>query len=705
LLERRSVRSRLHALFVFVAGFSLVALAAACGSSGDEGTSEDEVSAVRQAQMATRVFRKLVGRDPSAAEIARLRNATLPQMVDAVLALPDYEKDGFYAFQRDRLLLHRDGDANWMDASVRDYCALRLDMQDVAKADATGAGYYEILKYRERWVPVSSGTLGAPLSCFTMKASEIRRAIDEQPTWPPPPPPPFDGGVDGSDGIDASTGAADAGAETDPPAPISPEAQTCAQYMRFREPFATELRALGADEAEKPLGDTAPAKSLVATMLKQSTFYAPPGVEAGEIAIAEGEGGRMPIRVFDGAPDDRCKTTDGYAATGPGAVTEGFVRVRVPPALEGVHASTYWLSRHPSTQKNRDLHRARLVFFSYMCTEISPAQAAIGGGEPVHIDALREYFAADDQHVNTSANCYNCHTQVQPIANYFGELSKGVPYEQNGGFGGGSSGGFGFGFGGFYHQGDGFRRPGGLWKGTEFHPAGAGKFGMEGLAELLPSLESSNDCIVKNAWSTLVGTGYPLSDEERGAAVTAFKGDGTFRFARLLRHLSTENPRGKAFFEKGENGLAAAPVESPECIDVASVPDHAADTPASLLVDSCSGCHSGSGNRAFFENGAWKPERLVTEPGQPPRRWAHLAQLYDKAYCKVWSDSMPMGGWDESGGLSVADKKKKALCFFSGKRNELARASDDPAIKALDSRPCDGQTPPPGRAPHPVPPP
>ena len=64
-----------------------------------------------------------------------------------------------------------------------------------------------------------------------------------------------------------------------------------------------------------------------------------------------------------------------------------------------------------------------------------------------------------------------------------------------------------------------------------------------------------------------------------------------------------------------------------------------------------------------------------------------------------------MGGWDEGGGLSASDKKKKALCFFSGKRNELARASDDPAIKALDSRPCDGQAPPPGRAPHPVPPP
>lgn len=112
MLGTRNVRSRLHALFVIVAGFALVALAAACDSSSDEGVSEDEVSAVRQAQIATRVFRKLVGRDPSPAEIRELRSATLPQMVDKVLGLPDYEKDGFYAFQRDRLLLHRDGDGN-----------------------------------------------------------------------------------------------------------------------------------------------------------------------------------------------------------------------------------------------------------------------------------------------------------------------------------------------------------------------------------------------------------------------------------------------------------------------------------------------------------------------------------------------------------------------------------------------------------------
>src|SRR5262249_2376974 len=145
--------------------------AASCSAPADDDSSAaaDDLSAVRQAQIATRVFRKLVGRDPTPAEIGQLRSASLAQMVDSVLALPDFQRDGFFAFQRDRLLLHRDGDEGWLKTSLNDYCALKLEMEDVARADSSGAGYYEILRYRERWVPVTQSALSLPVACMTVK--------------------------------------------------------------------------------------------------------------------------------------------------------------------------------------------------------------------------------------------------------------------------------------------------------------------------------------------------------------------------------------------------------------------------------------------------------------------------------------------------------------------------------------------------------
>ena len=709
MLRRLNERSFGPAVF-FTILLTLVAIAAfaACSSPNEEGASEEELSAVRQAQMATRVYRKLVGRDPTPAEIGQLRTATLAQMVDTVLASPDFKRDGFFGYQRDRLLLHRDGDEGWLKASLPDYCALKLDLEEVARADADGGGYYEILRYRDRYVPLSQAALGVPLGCMTSKVGDLKRAVLALDTQSPPP---TDGGVE------------DAGVEeAAAPEPIPAVAQTCAQYIRFREPFRTELLALDASVDDTPVASTAPAVKLMKEGLSQSLFRPmwsmnPQDPQPEPIEIVLDGGGKPFLRGFDKLPNERCNTVD--ALTSPilpstpgqfGGLVEHplYLKVRVPAPIEGVHGSMYWLSRHGSTKKNRDLHRARLVFFSYMCTEISPAMAAIGGGDPQPIDELVPYFDPEDEHVRTSANCYNCHTQVQPVANYFGELTKGASYagDQVGG-----------GFGGFamsyYQQGDGFRRPGGLWKGDAFHPNGAGKFGMEGLADLLSDFEPGHDCITKNAWGSMIGSGYPLTDEERAAAIAAFKGDGTYRFANLLRHLAVENKRGKAFFEGGEAALAAVrPESSPDCRDVPAPPEDALGAPDGLLMNACSGCHSGTNNRSFYERvtedgvtrRVWKPERLVTQPGGPPGRYEHIAQLYDRAYCRVWNGDMPMGGWDEGDGVSADVKKKQALCYFGGKRNEAARASDDPNIKALDSRPCEGQAipNPPNGAPHPV---
>jgi hypothetical protein len=632
-------------------------VAGACAPS-EEATLEQEVSPVRQVQIATRVYRKLLGRDPTAAEIRALLTASLGEMVDTALATPDFERDGFFGFHRDRLLLHRDGDDQWRKSSLNDYCALKLEMEEVAREDARGAGYCELLRYRDRWVGLSQARLGMPVACLSVKVRDLQRAMNPVAGAPPP----------------------------------STQAQACARALRTREDFAAALAAFDPGTTDPPLVSSAPGKALLSALLSERLFKPAPGsAGGGEVAL---DGSGLPqFRVYDGTPNDRCTLVDGL---GTGSSDTAFLKIRVPSVMEGVHGSMYFLSRHPSTQRNRDLHRARLIYFSYMCTEINPAMAEVGGGKPTPIAELEPYFDPADQHVRTSANCYNCHTQVQPIANYFGELTKGAPYSDLSFASSATS---------HFQRGDGFRRPGGLWKGTSFHEAGAGKFGMEGLADLLCGLDVANDCIARNAWSSLVGSGYPLSDPERTAAIAAFKGtDGVPRFARLLRHLAVDNVRGRAFLSGGEAALAAVPPIDSDCREVPTVPDFASDTHRTLFVPACAGCHSGNGSRAFYEHvlvggvstPVWKPERLVG----PGLRYRHLAEFYHHAYCKVWSGSMPLGGWDSSDGVGVEVKKNKALCFLGGKRNEAARASDDPAIQALVSARCPGQDGAPGLEPH-----
>jgi hypothetical protein len=625
-----------------------VGAAASCAPDARPTVAEEDVSAVRQAQIATRVFRKLVGRDPTAAELRALRNATLAEMVDRVLALPEFRDDGFFSFQRDRLLLHRDGDETWRKNSLRDYCALKLELADVARADADGAGYYELLRYRDRWIGLTQASFGMPVGCLTLKIGELKRAMD-------------------------IPGAPD----------VTPSAvgRRCAQSLRSRPNLLADLGALPVTDDGRAFVTSAPGKKAVLDVVKERMFKPMPGLPDPEITLVTAPEGTPHVRGFAGTPNDRCETVDalGDAALFEGADPIGYLRVRVPAALAGVHGSMYWLSRHPTTQKNRQLNRARQIFFSYLCTEISPAMAAVGGGEPQEIEELKPFFDPADEHVKSSANCYNCHTQVQPLANYFGELTRGIDY-----------GAPGAGASSYLQRGEGFRRPGGLWLGEKFHPAGAREFGMEGLADLLSDLAPAHDCIARNTWSTLIGRGHPLVERERAAAVAAFRGDGTFRFVNLLRHLAVESPRGKAFFEGGEQALAAIPPPvSEDCRDVPSVPADAADAHQTLLVASCSGCHSGSGNRGFYQRvdgvPVWKPERLVG----PGLRYRHIAEFLHNGYCRVRSDSMPIGGWPEG---DVEAQKKKALCFFAGRRNEAARTSDDPTIRALDGAACPIET-------------
>jgi hypothetical protein len=599
----------------------LLILAAACAPSATSDPSEgiDRVSPVRRIQMATRVYRKLVGRDPTPAAIDGLKDKDLPGMVESVLSSPEYTRDGFFHFERDRLLLHVEPDEAWQRDARVDHCALKMELEDVAREDRSGAGFFSVLKYRQRWVPVEGQCLEASVT-----------------------------------------------------------GETAPQQCALSPDIQSALAALEPAERARPFLLTAPGRTYAEQLL------------AGKFRKGQGP---VSFRVLEGVralPQgvvaSECTTAD-YATAPPGSTI--FVKVEVPEELGGVHASPYWLSRHPTTEKNQSLHRARLVYFSYFCTEVNPDQAATTGGQPVIVPELVPYFSPTDDHAKSAAACYNCHTTVQPLANYFGELARGRRYGND--FGAPQ---------GFFADGGGFRRPGGLWLGSSFFNHGAGEHGMAGLANLLSNSASANDCIVRSTWASLVGPRYPLTDYEREQASRAFAKDGTPRLSSLLTHLMSSNKRGKAFFEGGEAQLETTPPEQPE-IDCNSDPaprPELGNVVGDNLPANCSGCHRAGSVLLFDAQKNWKPERAV------PGKYPNLAAAHHAAYCQVKTDKMPKNGWNPNIQPEAAKRKHLIGCWLAGKRNEIARASSDPAEQAFDGKSCDTTpTPSPGPNPHPLP--
>ncbi|MDE3269661.1 MAG: DUF1588 domain-containing protein [Pseudomonadota bacterium] len=104
-----------------------------------------------------------------------------------------------------------------------------------------------------------------------------------------------------------------------------------------------------------------------------------------------------------------------------------FIKAKMPADLQGIHASPLWLSSHRTSKSNQALHRARILLHSWFCADVSPDAAQKSNATPtkVELDEFKSYFAAGDQHTKGDSNCFNCHKQVQPLANYFGRLSTG----------------------------------------------------------------------------------------------------------------------------------------------------------------------------------------------------------------------------------------------------------------------------------------
>lgn len=719
----------------------LAALAPSCLRKMEAQDSVVMASEVAQVQSVIRVFRKLVGRDPGASEINALKNKTYAQLVDTILASGQFDQEGYYNLHRERLLLNREGSESWVKNSYGDFCSMRLEMAERAVSDRGEPGYWDLLTYRDRWVRIEDFRLNDCF--FGTEIELLLKAFNNPVAPGQQPPADEDARMktaracvqrlkngypakEGENAQELATKFWDT-LKTTPDADqkqsllyvaageeLFQKAVKNSLFPQFNElpPTVTQPKDMKI-ELVKVNGKT-PVLQELGTAGKGNCNFTP--INPANYVKANGGGGPVfpppfnpfPLPLPDnpidfpapiGQPDTppiifepAVQPAVQPAAAGEGATVgllladeavkaDGklYMKLRFPAEMQGVHASPYWLSRHTSKPKNRHLHRARSIYFSYFCTEINP-DAANFQGEPItdFPPELKPYFAADDNHVKGSANCYNCHTKVQPVANFFGILSYGTEYDGGGEFGGFSPRGWPQ---YIAQNGQGFDRPGGIYDGQKFFDVqGASNKGTEGLAAALTKYPPVKSCVADSTWASLVGRDYPLFQDERAKAVAAFENGGKPSLHKLVKHLLTENKRGEVYFAKGEAEFAKIKqITAFECPTV--VPEAMASAAIKSVEGKCKDCHTdefidadGKFNyEGAFESG-WKDDT-------PKNR----GKLWHDLYCKIKTNKMPPGG-----GLEQSDRDN-IWCHFQRTRDQMAASGKIPA--EWKDKPCQAQPP------------
>lgn len=633
-------------------------------------------------QATKRIYDKFFDHQPTNSELRTLNNLTYDQQVAQILSSKEFDQEGFFRLHRDRLLLQQEGSKEWLNASQEHFCALKLDMADISAADRNGAGYWQILRNNEHWVPVVETSVPVVRNCFLeTDVASLKMALKDSSNSPS-----FYAQDKYSHArfclhtlkqVNSIAGV--------PSAPLLP----------FTE-IVDGINAVPPDQERgsliyHPIGEKILAASLNRTLLS----YGP----GGNISLPPGN---QPLFVQSFGPESGCKylwidpnntsfnlgqqgafdyrpyaprLPSSSAAMGDpqdglivdrlaGGIPRGtlYVKVNLPDSLVGIHSSPYWLMRHPTTNRNQHLHRAKRIFSAYFCSEINADAANAEGGAPKMNANLDAYFGPDDVHKNGASNCYQCHSLIQPMANFFGALSHGdipVDFAPKGNM---------------YFSSEGFDRPGGLFDGKRMLPVKGSDRGLMGLANVLSTNPEVERCIVNTAWSSLVSSGHEMTDAERTAAIRAFQNGGKVSFNALLKHLLIESPRSRALFEKGEPAFAQlSQAEELKC----DPPSEAATSSAKeLLGKSCNGCHDAQDPTFIDRNGKFDEKSYLQKfssdvgAAQAERH----GELWQKLYCSILRDTMPSGGEKFSG-----KTKTDVLCFLKNSRDNLAKTNSIPA--------------------------
>lgn len=701
-----------------------VALSQSCQHKVGEGSRVLE-SDVARAQTIIRIFRRLIGRDPSQAEIQSLMPATTDYagLVKTILDSPQFVQDGFYNVNRERLVLNREGSGEWLRNSYGDFCSLKLEMSDMAREDRSGKGFWETLRYKERWVRIASlegfGDVGMN-GCYM--GTTIKDLVKAQK-------------------------ASEAGEELAENAPVTEQlARRCVEQLQWGffddvdDPQA-KFTAFMAELSELPEADQAKgfvsrpeAEAFLVRQIRRQLGFTGfgDGPEEGEPLKLVKENGRpVVVRELGSLANQQCRfvpisleqfawrlsdinaggffpdpdqpapaveppmdqpvlqTADSQGPLAVKADGSAYIKVEMP-TYPGVHANPYWLARHPTKAKNKHLHRARAMYFSYFCAEVNPDAANFEGGPVSEVpEPLRPYFAEDDVHAQGSTNCFNCHAKIQPIANFFGQLSWGRDYAptvdgpqmpDNGPISGQ--------WAEIKGQQSPFDRPGGIWEGSSFYSmAGGPDRGTAGLAHAMSRYPLVKSCIVDATWAALVGRESPLFDEERKLGLAAFESQGQpASMSRLIEHFMTQNARGVAYFSKGEPAFAAIRPTTgyvcPESADDA----HRQRVFATLEGNTgkCSNCHSGeffTDDNKFSIDHYFDPNGGAMDDDTPEGR----GRLIQNLYCRLYTNKMPP---PSTGAILDQQTRGDAWCYFMRLRDKLADAGTIPA--ALKGKACPG---------------
>ena len=387
-----------------------------CGS--DEKSAQLKVARSSNAQVAwaNNLFRLLIGRLPQQAERRQLLSEAQDssqinfyhQLLNSILHSDAYHQEGFWHLHRDRLLLASHGSPNFIQLSQQDYDALRFELQDVSYAN----NYWQILKYRQRWLNVNHLELNdcAYYMYRTAYAQPSDDAANNEEAWWRKScriflQASFDPAI-------AHPSYNDYGGRRRFVSIYQPIC--CPQIRRYRDicqgvenayrqvlaenycdvvgrqvsPIDIDNSVAWSDEKMH-----AAISAYVALRLsEEQMFFVAASVPKLEL--------HTPFEINDYNPN--------Y-----------YLKVEVPPLLQGIHASPFWLSQHPSSEKNRDLHRARLIYHSWFCESISPDNATQTNPNPAVPEKFLPYFSNNDQHTKDFGSCFNCHKMVQPLANYF----------------------------------------------------------------------------------------------------------------------------------------------------------------------------------------------------------------------------------------------------------------------------------------------
>ena len=343
-----------------------------------------------------------------------------------------------------------------------------------------------------------------------------------------------------------------------------------------------------------------------------------------------------------------------------------FLKTRLPANMQGIHANPFWLSQHRSTVSNMNLHRARLLLYSWFCEYISPDAASLGGGtvdsdDPERIK-LQSYFSESDIHTFGDRNCFDCHKRTQPLANYFGQLSFGAPYHDAIEF-----------LRYPYHQrllekNNSFDRPAGYYDifAKDFFATGQGR-GMEALAELLQEHPSVRQCIVESTWNSIFGSHNQLSSTEIDDAIVKFA-ENNFSYKKLLKHLLLSK-KARTYFLEGQEALKK--IVASEQTDCEEAKRDKNDnlhgkTPQDIFSKTCNACHADVANQPKYSF-------LINSDGGGEFIETAKEKVYQEVYRRVSlvgadPDSMPQGGYYTQDGFPAAHKQKALLlCYLREK--------------------------------------